>query len=95
MVAASPTRDARFPKNRHDAIMLAHIPPSEAWKSAIIAVRSACDMYIYYRWIPQWNPPEFWMYSAGVVSAVLGIYLIWDESCADELKRQQIAAVPA
>ena len=69
----------------------AKITSSDAINSLIVATRCACDMYIYYRWIPSWNPPEFWQYSAGIVSAVLGIYLVLEETIGDVKKNHQTA----
>lgn len=65
------------------------ITNGDASNSLIVAIRCACDMYIYYRWLPSWNPPDFWQFSAGVVSAVLGIYLVMEETIGDVKKNQQ------
>ena len=62
------------------------ISPLEAINSAIVAVRCLCDMYIYYRWIPSWQPPDVWQFSAGMVSAVLGIWLVLEETVVQVAK---------
>ncbi len=96
LVAASPTNvlgpnalyRAQECKYRFQVLHTgAIISDRDALMSAIVSTRCVCDMYIYYRWSPLWNPPEFWQYAAGVVSAVLGIYLV-----ADETVRETVAS---
>lgn len=63
------------------------ISDRDATMSGIVVTRCLCDMYIYYKWIPSWQPPEALQYSAGIVSAVLGIYLVLDETIRETLAR--------
>lgn len=48
--------------------------------SNVLMVRTLCDMYVYYKWIPSYKPNETLEYICGSLSGVLGAWLVWKDT---------------
>ncbi|CCW63246.1 unnamed protein product [Phytomonas sp. EM1] len=44
-----------------------------------IAVRSLCDMYVYFKWIPGYTPIRTLEYIFGSISGMIGVWLVWKD----------------
>ncbi|CCW70047.1 unnamed protein product [Phytomonas sp. Hart1] len=44
-----------------------------------IAVRSLCDMYVYFKWIPGYTPIPTLEYIFGSISGMIGVWLVWKD----------------
>lgn len=48
--------------------------------SNALIIRTLCDMYVYYKWIPWWNPNRTMEYTCGSVSGLIGVWLVWKDT---------------
>ncbi|KAG5489798.1 hypothetical protein GH5_00681 [Leishmania sp. Ghana 2012 LV757] len=48
--------------------------------SSALMVRTLCDMYVYFKWIPGYRPVKTLEFSCGFVSGVIGIWLVWKDT---------------
>lgn len=48
--------------------------------SNALTVRTLCDMYVYFKWIPGYQPIKTLEYSCGLVSGIIGVWLVWKDT---------------
>ncbi|KAK7202262.1 hypothetical protein NESM_000297200 [Novymonas esmeraldas] len=48
--------------------------------SNALTVRTLCDMYVYYKWIPAYQPIKTLEFSCGLVSGIIGVWLVWKDT---------------
>lgn len=48
--------------------------------SNALVVRTLCDMYVYFKWIPSYTPNKTLEFICGFVSGVIGIWLVWKDT---------------
>ncbi|AYU84020.1 hypothetical protein conserved [Leishmania donovani] len=66
-------RDASTPKQRLHAGL-------EMRVSNALIVRSLCDMYVYFKWIPSYHPIKTVEFLCGFVSGIVGMWLVWRDT---------------
>lgn len=68
----------------------------------VVLLRTLCDMYVYYKWVPFYNPPKTIEYICGSVSGLLGVWLVWKDiwyvtegppACAPTTKKKEVCAL--
>ncbi|KPI87064.1 hypothetical protein ABL78_3876 [Leptomonas seymouri] len=48
--------------------------------SNALIVRTLCDMYVYFKWIPGYKPIKALEYSCGLTSGLIGVWLVWKDT---------------
>lgn len=66
-------RDAATPQQRLHASLNMRV-------SNALIVRSLCDMYVYFKWIPSYHPVKTLEYLCGFVSGIVGMWLVWKDT---------------
>lgn len=47
--------------------------------SRSLIVRTLCDMYVYYKWLPFYTPNTTAEYICGSISGLIGVWLVWKD----------------
>lgn len=47
--------------------------------SRVLIVRNLCDMYVYYKWLPNYTPIRTIEYICGMISGMIGVWLVWSD----------------
>lgn len=47
--------------------------------SRALIVRTLCDIYVYYKWLPFYNPNTTLEYICGSISGLIGVWLVWKD----------------
>lgn len=55
------------------------ITSRELQVSRALVIRSLCDMYVYYKWIPSYTPNRVLSYLCGFTSGAIGVWLVWKD----------------
>lgn len=66
-------RDAATPKQRLHASLDMRV-------SNALIVRSLCDMYVYFKWIPSYHTNKTVELLCGFVSGIIGMWLVWKDT---------------
>ncbi|KAG5490797.1 hypothetical protein JKF63_00919 [Porcisia hertigi] len=66
-------RDASTPPQR----LHAHL---DMRVSNALIVRTLCDMYVYFKWIPCYHPVKTIEFLCGFLSGIIGIWLVWKDT---------------
>ncbi|GET93734.1 hypothetical protein, conserved [Leishmania tarentolae] len=66
-------RNAATPQQRAHASL-------EIKVSNALMVRSLCDMYVYFKWIPSYHPIKTIEYVCSFVSGIIGVWLVWRDT---------------
>lgn len=66
-------RDAVTPEERVHANL-------EMRVSNALIVRTLCDMYVYFKWIPGYTPVRVLEYLCGLASGLIGVWLVWKDT---------------
>ncbi|KAG5464478.1 hypothetical protein LSCM1_00668 [Leishmania martiniquensis] len=66
-------RDASTPLQRLHAAV-------ELRVSNALMVRTLCEMYVYFKWIPAYHPVKTLEFLCGFVSGVIGVWLVWKDT---------------
>jgi hypothetical protein len=48
--------------------------------SNALIVRTLCDMYVYFKWIPGYDPIKTLEYLCGLTSGLIGVWLVWKDT---------------
>ncbi|KPA81803.1 hypothetical protein ABB37_04073 [Leptomonas pyrrhocoris] len=48
--------------------------------SNALIIRTLCDMYVYFKWIPGYEPIKAVEYSCGLASGLIGVLLVWKDT---------------
>ncbi|KAL7695658.1 hypothetical protein NQL31_002502 [Lotmaria passim] len=48
--------------------------------SNALIVRTLCDMYVYFKWVPGYEPIKTLEYSCGLTSGLIGMWLVWKDT---------------
>lgn len=48
--------------------------------SNALIVRTLCDMYVYFKWIPSYEPVKLLEYTCGLMSGLIGVWLVWKDT---------------
>ncbi|EPY31113.1 hypothetical protein STCU_03616 [Strigomonas culicis] len=45
----------------------------------LMTLRTICDMYVYYKWIPRYTPIPTLEYICGMISGMIGVFMVWSD----------------
>lgn len=48
-------------------------------KSILLIVRTLCDLYVYFKWIPSYTPIPTIEFICGSISGLIGVWLVWKD----------------